>query len=283
MEIKTDFLKELDKFQLIIKKKVTSSYSGPRASRSYGRGLIFKDHKEYVAGDDFRTLDWNIYARTENYFIKRYEEERNLTVHIIVDGSASMNFGKNIKKFEYASMIGLGFAYMALKNNEKFVFSIFSDKLQPLKPKKGTGHLMEILNFLNNHKITGKSNIQDSLLQYKKFINSRSLVVIISDMLIDAEELKKILPSFKRHELKVIQVLDPIEKELDMTGDLVLHDSETNVFLRTFISRRLREVYKDRLVVHSKEVENVCQKLNANFISVTTDTPIFDVFSKVLR
>ncbi|KHO46451.1 MAG: hypothetical protein QS98_C0003G0059 [archaeon GW2011_AR3] len=283
MAIKTDFLRQLDKFQLIIKKKVTSSYSGPRESREYGRGLVFKDHKEYVAGDDFRTLDWNVYARTENFYIKRYEEERNLTVHIIIDGSASMNYGKDIKKFEYAAMIGLGFAYMALKNNEKFVFSLFSDKLEPLRPRKGTQQMMELLQYLNNHKITGKTKIGDAMQAYKKFISSRSLVVIISDLLIDSAELKEILPQFKKHELKVIQVLDPMEKELDLTGDLVLHDAETNLLLRTFVSRRLREKYKGRLMEHSQEVENVCAKLNAKFISVTTDTPVFDVFAKILR
>ena len=224
-----------------------------------------------------------MFARTENFYIKRYEEERNLTVHIIVDGSASMNFGKEVKKFEYAAMVGVGFAYMALKNNERFVFSTFSDKLEPLKPKKGAKQLMEILNHLNAHRITGKSNIKDALIAYKKFINSRSLVVIISDLLIDSKELNDVLPQFKKHELHVIQVLDPIEKELDMTGDLVLHDAETNILLRTFISRRLREKYKGRLLEHTTEIRNVCNRLGAHFVSVTTDTPIFDVFAKIMK
>ena len=143
--------------------------------------------------------------------------------------------------------------------------------------------MMELLQYLNNHKITGKTKIGDAMQAYKKFISSRSLVVIISDLLIDSAELKEILPQFKKHELKVIQVLDPMEKELDLTGDLVLHDAETNLLLRTFVSRRLREKYKGRLMEHSQEVENVCAKLNAKFISVTTDTPVFDVFAKILR
>jgi len=283
MAIKIDFLRQLDRMHLVIKKKVTSSYVGPRESREYGRGLVFKDHKEYVAGDDFRTIDWNVFARTENFYIKRYEEERNLTVHIIVDGSASMNFGKETKKFEYAAMLGLGFAYMAMKNNERFVFSTFSDKLNPYKPKKGAKQLMEILGHLNSHKIVGKSNIKDALTTYKKFISSRSLIVLISDFLIDSKELKEILPEYKKHDLHVIQVLDPVEKELDMTGDLVLHDAETNIVFRTFISRRLREQYKGRLAEHSSEVENLCKRLNAKFFTATTDQPIFDVFAKILR
>ena len=120
--IETGFLRELDRFSLIIRKRVTSKYTGPRKSVAMGRGMIFKDHRLYAPGDDFRSIDWRVYARTDNLYIKNYEEERNLVVHIILDCSNSMNFGKNITKFEYASMIGIGFAYLAMKENEKFQF-----------------------------------------------------------------------------------------------------------------------------------------------------------------
>src|SRR3989344_8143180 len=100
--IDTNFLKLLDRFQLILKKKVTSNYSGARESPAFGRGLIFKDYKEYVPGDDFRLIDWKVYARTEKLNIKRFEDERNMTVRIVLDASASMSFGKGRNKFDYA-------------------------------------------------------------------------------------------------------------------------------------------------------------------------------------
>src|SRR3989338_9856695 len=179
--IDTSFLKLLDRFQLILRKKITSNYAGAKESPAYGKGLVFKDYKEYVSGDDFRLIDWKVYARTEKLNIKRFEEERNMTVRIVLDASASMNYGSKIKKFDYAGMIAIGFLYMALKNNERFELTTFSDQLTPFRQKKGTKQLMDIIQYLNKLKISGKSNFKYSLEQYKKFINSKSLIIIISD------------------------------------------------------------------------------------------------------
>ena len=118
--ITTDFLDQLNRFQLVINKRVTSSYMGPRRSIATGRGLTFKEHRQYAPGDDIRLIDWRVFARTDDLYIKTYEEERNLTVHSIIDSSASMGFGKPVSKFDFASMLGLGFAYLSMRENEKF-------------------------------------------------------------------------------------------------------------------------------------------------------------------
>ena len=123
----TSFLDQLTRFNLVVNKRVTSNLAGPRKSISAGRGLTFKDYRIYAPGDDIRLIDWKVYARTDDLYIKAYEEERNLTVHIIIDGSASMGFGKPASKFDYASMIGVGFAYLEMRDNEKFQFSTFAD------------------------------------------------------------------------------------------------------------------------------------------------------------
>ena len=108
--IRTDFLKQLDKFHLVIKKKITSSFVGERRAQVTGSGLIFSDYANYSQGDDFKHIDWKAYAKTEKLYVKRYEEDRNLTVHTVLDFSGSMDFGTKIKKYEYASMIALGFS-----------------------------------------------------------------------------------------------------------------------------------------------------------------------------
>src|SRR3989344_7468714 len=114
--IDTNFLNQLDRFSLIVYKRVTSSYAGEKRSIAEGRGLVFKDHRMYARGDDVKLIDWKVYARTDDLYVKRYEEERSLSVHILIDCSASMNFGRKMKKFDYASMIGVGFAYLAMKD-----------------------------------------------------------------------------------------------------------------------------------------------------------------------
>ncbi len=145
MAIDTSFLKSLDRLQLILKRKVHADLQGQHQASAFGQGLVFQDYKAYVPGDDFRHIDWNIFARTDKFFIRRFEEERNLVVHILVDSSGSMDYGKQTTKFEYAAMIGLGFSYMALRRNERFTFATFTDTVERLPPRKGAKQLINIL------------------------------------------------------------------------------------------------------------------------------------------
>ena len=283
MAIDTSFLGELDRFDLVIHKKVTSNYTGPRKSIATGRGTVFKEHRIYAPGDDFRAIDWKVFARTDDLYVKIYEEERNLVVHIIVDFSASMNFGKSISKFDYAAMLGVGFAYLAIKENEKFQFSTFSDSLSVFQPRRGMGHLAAMVDHLNSIKTKGSSNLKDTLIQYKKVIGSRAMVVLISDFLIPIEEIKEALYNLGKHEIKVIQVLDPVEKELKMQGDFKLKDSETGGILKTYISPRLRQHYQSLLEEHTGKIRDVCNSLGMNFYQITTDKSIFDAFYEILR
>jgi len=281
--IDLSFLRELDRFNLIIRKKVTSSYSGERTSVAYGKGLVFKDFQPYTPGDDFRAIDWKVYARTEGLFIRRYEEDRNITVRIILDASASMDYGTPTRKFDYGSMIGLGFLYMALKNNENFEFTTFSEKLNPFRARKGMKQLAEVIDYLNSMDVKGKSDFEDSLRSYKKMIHSKSLIIIISDFLFDVDELKNTLKRFRRSEVMVVQVLDPAERHISLHGDTILEDSETKNVIRTYLSNRTINEYQDRLESHIFEMDELCKKLNAKFISVTTNQPIFDIFYTLMR
>lgn len=281
--IDTSFLEQLKRFSLIINKKVTSKYSGEKKSIAEGRGLVFKDHRIYARGDDIRQIDWKVYARTDDLYVKRYEEERNLVVHVIVDSSASMNYGKRIRKFDYASMIGIGFAYLAIKDNEKFQFATFSEQLDTFRPKKGVSQLASMVYHINGLKAQGHSRLFEAVSKYKKFINSRSLIVIISDFLIDMEDIKKSLYRLGDHDIKVIQVLDPLEKDLMVEGDLKLHDSETDELMKTHISPRLRMEYQQRLGRHVNEINDTCTKLGMSFHMVSTDMPIFDAFYEILK
>jgi len=280
--IDTQFLHQLDRFSLIINKRITSNYVGERFSHATGRGLIFKDHAIYAPGEDSRSIDWRVFGRTDRLYVKRYEEERNLTVHVILDFSASMNFGTAISKAEYASMIGAGFAYLALKNNERFVLSTFSDSLEVFKPHKGRAQLASMVDFLNNKKPRGLSKLEQSLGNYKKLVNSRSYVVIVSDFLYPIDDIKRALFLFKNHRVVLIQVLDKVEKNLDLEGDFKLKDLETNEVLRTFINPFARKQYAGMLNEHNDKIQQVCNEVGAQFYSANTGQNVFDVFYDVL-
>jgi len=216
--ITADFLSGLDRFSLIVKKRVTSNYAGGRASTALGRGVTIKDHRIYAPGDDFKLIDWKIYARTDDLYVRRYEEERNLMVHIIIDCSASMGFGKPLSKFDYASMIGVGFAYLAMQDNEKFQFSTFSEGLELFQSKRGLKQLAAMIDYLNEVKTGGHSQFMNAITKYKKLLSSRSMIIIISDCLSPVDDIKNGLCLVSRHDLHVIHVLDPAEWDLSLTG-----------------------------------------------------------------
>lgn len=281
--IDTSFLDQLQRFNLVVRKRVTSSLAGPRKSMAGGHGLTFKDYRIYAPGDDIRLIDWRVFARTDNYFIKVHEEERNLTVHIIIDGSASMGFGKPVSKFDYASMIGVGFAYLALRDNERFQFSTFADQLEIFQPRRGMGHLAAMVQHLNSIKPKGYSKLLDTIKQYKKVIGSRSMLVVISDFLVNIEEIREAFYLLGDHEIKIVQVLDRVEKELKMEGDMKLIDSETKGLLRTFISPRMRMDYQQQLDAHCAKIEELCNKLNIHYHLAVTDIPIFETFFRLLE
>jgi uncharacterized protein (DUF58 family) len=280
--INTEFLHQLDRFSLIINKRITSNYIGERFSQATGRGLIFKDHTIYTPGEDFRSIDWRVFGRTDKLYIKRYEEERNLVVHVVLDFSASMNFGTVMTKAEYSSMIGIGFAYLAMKNNERFVLSTFSDSLEFFKPKRGRAQLASMVEFLNTKKPKGLTKLDQSLAGYKKLINTKSYVVIVSDFLYPIEDIRGALSHFKNHKVVMIQVLDKLERNLDIEGDFKLRDLETNEVLRTYINPFARRQYSGMLDDHIEKVQQACNESGAKFFSANTGMSVFDVFFELL-
>jgi uncharacterized protein (DUF58 family) len=284
MAIDISWLPQLNRLSLLVKKRITSPYAGSRPSIAKGRGLTITDYREYVKGDDIRYLDWKLYARTEKDYIRLFEEDRSLTTHIILDRSTSMDFGNKISKFDYGAMMGLAFAYLAMRNNDKFVFSTFAEDLTLLRPRKGAGQLASIVDSLKEVKVKGDSRFTKSMERYKKVIHSKSVVVVISDFLIPKEEIIKGLAWLgRKHEVKVIQVLDRDEVELKIEGDVNLHDSESNMVLRTFISKKMRQKYQGKLNEHTQDVHDICMKSGADFYQCVSDINIFENFYRLIQ
>src|SRR4030043_204231 len=151
--IDIEFLSQLKRFHIIVNKRVTSSFSGSRRSTSTGRGLVISDFRPYTVGDDYRSIDWKVFARTDDFFVKRYEEERNLAVHVLIDTSKSMDYSTSkITKFEYGSMLALGFAYLSARNNEKFNLTLISHSSEYLRAKRSSNQVLGFLNYLNKVK-----------------------------------------------------------------------------------------------------------------------------------
>ncbi|MBN1503360.1 DUF58 domain-containing protein [Candidatus Woesearchaeota archaeon] len=282
--INLDFLSQLKRFGLIVNKRVTSSFAGTKKSTHLGRGLIVNDFRQYVPGDDYRAIDWRIYARTDNFYVKRYEEEKALTVHVIIDVSKSMTFGtKKYKKFEYAAMLGLGFAYLAARENNNFFMSTMSKDIVTFRAKRGMSQVVGFLHHLNKVKCEGIIEFEELMRHYKKNITSRSMIVVISDFLFNIEEIKNVFPLFKNHELKIIQILDRSETNFELRGSVILKDSETEKEIETYISEAKRQEYREKLYEHILMIEQEARAVGGKFFLLSTEQPLFDSFYKILN
>jgi uncharacterized protein (DUF58 family) len=281
--IETDFFEELDRFNFLMRKRVSTVYAGARRSIRYGKGIGIVGYREYMPGDDIKTIDWRLYARTEKLYIRQYEEEKNLTAHILLDASKSMEFksGK-FSKFDYAAMLATGFAYIVTKENEKFGISTFSEDVNIMPTKRGTAYLMGMIDYLNNLKLAGKTNLARCIEEYIKVITSKSLVIVISDFLDKIESINAAIYRLASHDLILVQVLDQQEWDVELEGDVKLYDLETAKNIKTYISPRFKEEYLHRLQEHIHAIAATSSRVGAEFYTFNTNKPIFDAFFEVM-
>ncbi len=278
--IDTSFFKELDRFSFMVRKRVSTAYSGSRRSILKGRGMEPVSYREYTKGDDFKIIDWKVYGRTEKLYVKEFEEEKSLTTHILLDTSKSMDFRN---KFEYAAMLALGFAYLVTKDNEKFGVSTFAEEIKIIKPKRGRRYLSQTIDLLNSAELSGKTRFDYCMEKYASTIKSRSLVIVISDFMADTNAIRNAIFRLGDNELVLIQVLDPVEKNLDLGGEARLIDLETDRKLDIYTSPRLRAEYQKRLSDHITMIKEPSLQVGADFHTVTTDMPVFEAIFQVIN
>ncbi len=280
--IDLDFIEQLKSLDLLVKRKVISSYAGEQRSIRQGRGIEPVDFREYFPGDDLKFVDWKIYARTERLFIKRFEEEKDLTTHILLDASKSMDFGSGrYTKFDFGSMLAIGFAYLVTKENEKFILATYNDDLvENTGVKRGKAHFFNAVDLVNRQKLERKTNLERAVTRYEKFIRSRSLLILISDFLEPIEGIESGIARLARKSknMIVIHVMDPVETGEKWEGDTKLYDLETNEVKRVFFSPDLRREYAVRMMAHIEKVRGICNSVGADFFSAKTNSPVFDIF-----
>lgn len=284
--IDPSFLDQLRELNLVLRRRVSSAYEGGRPSVQYGRGIEPVDHREYMHGDDFRLVDWKLYGRTERLYIRRFEEEKSMVLHLMVDASSSMDFRSNgISKFDYAGSIAAGFGYLSVHANEKFSTALFSEKIREvMKPDKSKKHLFKTIEMMNKTKLAGATDIASSAGQYVKMIKSKSFIVALSDFLEPLESIKGGIHRMAKasRELMVIQVLDPCELKLKWTEDVNFEDMESSRVIRTYLSPRFREDYRKRVEEHTAGIQEICREIGVPFSLITTDTPLTDAFVRLV-
>ncbi|AFK18977.1 DUF58 domain-containing protein [Haloferax mediterranei ATCC 33500] len=275
------FLAELDRFDTSLKRVSNAPLQGDQRSPDVGEGLTFSDHRRYAPGDDPRLIDWKAYARTEELFIKRFEAERNLTVHVLLDATASMDFGESdLNKFEYGAKLGLGFCHLTAEDNNDFQFSLIGDVPDRIDTDASSrGEVLRLVNHLNETTPTGDGDITAALEEYAETIRSRSLILVVSDLLFDPDDVAAGLTALARNDVVVAQVLTPEEIGPEATGDAIFEDPESDAIRRTYFGGTAARRYSDRLQAHLDDVEERCQALGIERELVDTGGDFFDTFA----
>lgn len=281
--IEVDFIAELDRFNLALQKNSTEIREGEQTSSSTGQGMIFEDHKKYIPGDDIRRIDWKAYARTEEFYVKRFEEEKSITVHILVDRSSSMDFGGDEKKYDFAAKIGLAMAYMVSNTNDRFRYSVFSETITDISSARRNPNMAEMVETLNELRKTPDSLIEKCVTEYSKRIENKSVVIIISDFLTDVEQIEAGVNRLKDSEVVLVNTLDIQEIDPEMQGERILKDPESNSSIRTYFSRKTKQKYRERLEEHRNQIQEIAERYGASYILASTGDDVFETFLKVWR
>ena len=269
----TELLKRVRRIEIKTKGLSRQLFSGEYQSAFKGRGMSFSEVRNYQYGDDVRNIDWNVTARTGEPYIKTFEEERELTVMLLVDISKSSFFGttKQLKN-ELITEICAVLAFSATNNNDKVGLLLFSDRVEKfLPPKKGRGHILRIIRELLDTRPTGKgTDISQALTYFTNMVKKRSICFLLSDYLAEDYE-RSLRLAARRHDVIGVHLFDPREKELPDVGLIYARDAESGRMQWVDTgSRRVRTRYAEWYQRHQEYYEDAFRKSGADSLSLET-------------
>lgn len=286
METK-ELLKKVRKIEIKTKRLSNQIFSGEYHSAFKGRGMAFSEVRDYAVGDEIRTIDWNVTARFNEPFVKVFEEERQLTVMLLVDISASGMFGtRNQLKRETITELCAVLAFSAVSNNDQIGLILFSDKIEKfIPPKKGKSHILRIIRELINFELTGQgTDLEMGLKYFTQMIKKKSIGFVLSDFVDEGyDDALKI--ASRKHDLVALKVNDKAEYELPNIGIARLQDLETGKtrWVNTS-SSRVRNAYKKKATERDESIRQLFLKTKTDFAEIHTDEgyikPLMNLFKK---
>jgi len=258
---------------LVSRFPMEGSITGQHKSPHRGSSVEFAEYRGYVPGDDLRRLDWRVLGRTDRYYIKEFEADTNLRLNLIVDASASMGFtGKGISKFAYAQRLAGSLAYLAVQQGDAVGLNCPSTKHQlDLPAKRNPAHLNTLYELLEITKPAGETTLIQALHEAAEKVRRRALIVVISDFFCPIDELIPCLQHlrFKKHDLAVFQLLDPLETSFEFERPMRFQDLESSFSLVTEPAI-IRDLYLEELNKHRTALRDACLEFNVDHREVNT-------------
>ena len=271
--IPKEILKKVQRLEIQTRGLVNDVFSGEYHSVFKGRGMEFAEVREYQYGDDIRTIDWNVSARLGHPYVKVFDEERELTVMLLMDMSSSGDFGTHERlKGEISIEICALLAFSAIKNNDKVGLIIFTDSIEKfVPPKKGKRHVLRLIReLLYFQPKARKTNIAQSLEYLNRVVTKRSVVFLVSDF-IAAEYEKALRIANRRHDIIAIRIGDPREKELPDVGFIELEDAESGEICTVDSTNpELRNLFTASATKEEAERERLFKSMDVDHITIST-------------
>jgi len=271
-------LRKLNQLTLVASRIRSGAIKGERRSSKRGSSVEFADYRDYTPGDDLRRLDWNIYARLERPFIKLLEEEEDLAVHILLDGSKSMDWpleaDSALHKFRYALRLAAGLGSVALAAGDSLSVGLLQNGRVAAEfgPTRGQIALPRLFRFLENLQAGGETRLDAALKAYSLTPRRAGLMILISDLFDAAQE--DILRRLRRqHEAALLHVLSPDELDPPLNGDLQLLDIETGYAQDVSLDGGLRSLYRQRAQDWVQSIQSTCRKQGLRYLDIVTDRP----------
>ena len=271
----SELLKRVRKIEIKTRGLSKNIFAGEYHSAFKGRGMTFSEVREYQYGDDIRNIDWNVTARHNRPYVKIFEEERELTVMLMIDVSASRNFGtiSKLKKNQITEIAAV-LAFSAIQNNDKIGVIFFSDKIEIfIPPKKGRTHILHIIRELIDFYPEDKQTDIEQALEYMtNSIKKRCTCFVISDFIDEHDFAHALAIANRKHDVVALRVYDPRENQLPPVGMMYLRDAETGEQMWVDTSdKKLREAYEKYAFVREKELDAIFKRSGVDVANIRSD------------
>jgi uncharacterized protein (DUF58 family) len=284
-----ELLRRLEQFQLLAARRAKSSLKGERRSRSRGQSVEFADYRNYVPGDDFRHLDWNLYGRLDRLFLRLYEEERELPVTVFLDGSESMSFGEP-RKFNLTVQIAAAVGYVALCGFDRVTVRVFPEQAQEaaarsaLRAVRGKKSSLSYLKNLSALNPGGGADFNAALRRGALEARHAGVAVVLSDFL-DPQGYESGMTALlgRGFQISAVQVLAPDEVAPSSFGDLRLVDSETGAELEVTYGKYRLKAYRQTVENYCQRLREFCQTRGIHFFQVQSDANLDHLLLRQLR
>jgi len=272
--IPKEIIRKIRRIQITTSRKVTDVFAGQYQSVFKGIGMEFDEVREYLPGDEIRSIDWNVTARMGHPYVKKFVEERELTIMILLDVSMSCRFGTRGRiKSELAAELCSVIAFSAIQNNDKVGMLTFTDRVEKfVPPRKGVKHVLRVVREAIYNEPEGSGTDLNNVLEHLNRVTTRRTVTfVISDFF--SENFKKNLSvTNKRHDVIAVTITDPAESELPAAGIVKLHDAETGrPYVVDTSDPRVRKAYADRAREDTEARQRLFSSVNVDNIDISTD------------